>query len=115
MYFNRKLTIQKATRTVNSIWEWEAVFSTINTDIDAIVKLNKIAYDKMEQTQGAGLEYLKSSHKIRLEFWPEVKTGYKILDDKGFAYIIKYVHISRGFNGDDHNLLYCDVIEENVE
>ena len=115
MYFNRKLTIQKPTKTANSIWENEATFDETATNIDAIVKQNKLVLDRMEQTQGAGLEYLKSSHKIRLEFWPEIKKWYRIIDNNGVVYDVKFVHPSRGFNGDDHYLLYCDIIEENAE
>lgn len=57
------------------------------------------------------VEYIKTTHKIRLDFGPTINAWDKITDNTGVTYVAKLVLSTPWFDGvDDHLLVLCDVM-----
>lgn len=78
------------------------------TGIKCLLLLRQEQYNKWVSQQ---VEYIKTTHKIRLDIGPTVTEGDKIKDNEGVWYDVKLVMTTPGFDGnDDHLLVLCDII-----
>ena len=113
--FNRKISVRK--QKSNTFPNGEVIKERTKNqeNIPCLIMLNDAKYN---QTLGIAsrpnqMEYLKASHTIRLEFWPQIEKGNRIEDDKGQKYQVEFVYATPWFGGeDDHLLLYVETLNE---
>ncbi len=112
--FNATFTIKSFTKATNAIGEEVKTFATYKEGELWILKLNKTQINQSEVQGGAGLEYTRSTHKIRISKDNSVSKWYLLQDQYSTSFNVKYVHKARGFDWTfDHLLLFCDIISEN--
>jgi len=107
--FNRTLSVYPETVVVNNIGEREITWDTpSDTGIKCLLLLNKEKHDQYVNSQA---EYIKTSHKIRMEFGPTIVEGDKVKDENDIWYNVKFVTNATWFDGnDDHLLVLSDII-----
>lgn len=107
--FNRVIAVYPRVEAKNSIGEVETSWPTANaTGIKCLLLLKQEQYNKWIKEQ---VEYIKTTHKIRLDFGPTIVEGDKIKDEFNVWYDVKFVTPTPWFDGvDDHLLVLCDII-----
>lgn len=109
--FNRTISIYKLVKTENEIWEEIESWPTESQSwIKCLLLLNKQRYDAYISNE---VEYIKTTHKIRMDFWPEIEEWDKIQDNNWVWYTVKFADNAPGFDWvDDHLLVLVDKIEK---
>lgn len=107
--FNRVISIRERVENKNSIWEMEMTRPMASvSNIKCLLLLRSEQYNKWISEQ---IEYIKTSHKIRLDFGQTVIEWDKIQDNFSVWYDVKFVVSTPWFDGfDDHLLVLCDII-----
>lgn len=107
--FNRTIEVWPRVATKNSIGEEEMAWPVASiTGISCLLLLKQEQYNKWVREQ---VEYIKTTHKIRLDFGPTIVEGDKIKDNFDVWYDVKFVTPTPWFDGvDDHLLVLCDII-----
>lgn len=107
--FNRTIAVYPKVVAKNNIWEVETTWPTASaTGIKCLLLLKQEQYNKWIKEQ---VEYIKTTHKIRLDFGPTITEGDKIQDNDGVWYDVKFVTPTPWFDwNDDHLLVLCDII-----
>lgn len=107
--FNRTIAVYPEVETKNDIWEIEKTWPTVgDANIECLLLLNNQKYDQFVNN---AVEYLKTTHKVRLELWPTINVWDKIKDEFDVWYNVKFTNNAPWFGGiDDHLLLLVDVI-----
>ena len=107
--FNDEIDIYPLVQTTNDIWEnIETRPSVSQTGIKCFIILNNKKYDIYTENE---VEFVKSTHKVRLEIWPTINLWDKIKDENGIFYNVKYIRKAPWFKGeDDHLVLLVDII-----
>lgn len=107
--FNRTIAIYPRVETKNEIWENDMTWPTASeTGIKCLLLLRSEQYNKWISEQ---VEYIKTTHKVRMDFGPEITEWDKIQDNEGVWYDVKFVTPTPGFDwNDDHLLVLCDII-----
>lgn len=79
------------------------------SNIKCLLLLRAEQYNKWIREQ---VEYIKTTHKIRMDFGPTIAEWDKIQDNNGVWYDVKLVMSTPWFDGnDDHLLVLCDIIK----
>lgn len=107
--FNRTIAIYPVVENKNSIWEVEKTWPTASaTGIKCLLLLRSEKYNVFAENE---VEYIKTSHKVRLDFWPTINVWDKIKDEFDVWYNVKFVTSTPWFDwNDDHLLLLVDII-----
>ena len=111
--FNRTISVYPRVETKNGIWEMVMTRPTASaTGIKCLLLLGSTRWDylywKYINTQ---IEYIKTTHKIRMDNWPVIQEWDKIKDDNNVWYDIRFVSKAPWFGGiDDHLLVLCDIV-----
>jgi len=108
--FNAVIEVKQSTSGKNSIWEKTATFNTIATGIKCLLLRNsQKPYDMFAWNM---VEFVKTSHKARLEKGVVIKEWDVIEDANAVEYEVKFVELSPWFGGEpDHMLLFIDRIK----
>lgn len=108
--FNATITIKTKTPTKNAIWEDEWTYSVLASGIKCLLLRNsQKPYDLYAWNT---VEFIKTTHKARLEKGLVVKEWYLVEDGDGIEYEVKFVELSPWFWGEaDHMLLFIDRIK----
>lgn len=106
--FNRTIEVYPKVETKNKMWEVESSWPTASeTWIKCLLLINSFNTNKWIKTQ---INYIQTSHKIRMEFWPTISIWDRIKDWEK-TYEVKFVSTTPGFSGaDDHLLVLVDEI-----
>lgn len=107
--FNRTIAVYPIVEAKNSIWEMETTWPTAtSTGIKCLLLLKQQDYKKYASNQ---VEYIETTHKVRLDFGPTINVWDKIKDNNNVWYDVRFVHKTPWFDGiDDHLLLLVDII-----
>lgn len=107
--FNRTLEVYPLVESTNSIWEVEKTWPTASTTgIECLLLLRSEKYNAFASNE---VEYIKTTHKVRMDFWPIINVWDKIKDEFDVWYNVKFVHRTPWFDWvDDHLLLLVDII-----
>lgn len=107
--YNRTIAVYPKVTSKNAIGEVTTTWPTASTTgIKCLLLLRSEEYRKFVSTQ---VEYIKTTHKVRLDFGPTVNVGDKIKDNNNVLYDVRFVTRTPGFGGnDDHLLLLVDII-----
>ena len=117
--FNATIELQRAVKTKDSIWQDKEEFTFYATGIKCLLLRNKqVWYWHFTQD----VEYIKTSHKLRMELlfdwkWDvkiavDIQENDKVIDAVGREYEVKFVEQSPWFGGEpDHMLLFIDRIK----
>jgi len=104
--FNRKINIYKNTQVKSETWFVNNEYSLVASQIPCLLLKNNSKYSETIEDK---VEIIQTSHKIRLDFWVDVQEDYKVVDNLGVSYIIKFVENCPGFWwNDDHLILYAE-------
>ena len=104
--FNRIITIYSNTANKSGSWFVSDDYSIIADDIKCLILKNSNKYSEKIDDK---VEILQTTHKVRLNFWIDIKEDYKIVDNLQNSYIIKFVENCPGFWwSDDHLVLYVN-------
>lgn len=107
--FNRTIAVYPEVRATNDIWEVTKTWpTTSDTWIKCLLLLRSQQYNAFVSN---AVEYIKTTHKVRLDFWPTINVWDKIKDEFDVEYDVKFVTSTPWFDGsDDHLLLLVDII-----
>jgi len=107
--FNKTISVYAEVETQNDIWEVAKTWPTVTTTgIKCLLLLNNQRYDAFVENK---VEYIKTTHQVRLELWPTINIWDKIKDEDNLWYDVKFTNKAPWFGGvDDHLLLLVDVI-----
>ncbi len=107
--FNRTISVYPRVEAKDTIGAMTFTWPTASTTwISCLLLLKQENYNKWVSQQ---VEYIKTTHKIRLDFGPTITEGDKIKDDFNVWYDVKFVTSTPWFDGfDDHLLVLCDII-----
>ena len=104
--FNRKIDIYKNTQIKSDTWFVNNSYELVASKIPCLLLKNNNKY--LENIEDK-VQIIQTSHKIRLDFWVEVKEDYKVVDNLWISYIIKFVENCPWFGwNDDHLILYVE-------
>lgn len=111
--FNKTISVYPKVTSKNNIWEVETTWPTpTSTGIKCLLLLwyNKSDYAYWEYIENQ-FEYIKTTHKIRMDNWPIIKEWDKIKDNNNVWYNVRFVTNAPWFGGvDDHLLILVDII-----
>jgi len=107
---NRVISVYPRVLIKDEIGQMVETFPTASaTNVKCLILLRSQKYN---QFAGNEVEYLKSTHKVRLEIGPTISVADRIKDENNIEYNVKFVHIVPSLNwSDDHLLLLVDIIE----
>lgn len=112
--FNRIISVYPRVNAKNTMGEIETSWPTASaTWIKCLLLLGSTRGDylywKYIQNQ---IEYIKTTHKIRLDNGPTIKEWDQIKDNKDVIYEVRFVSPAPWFGGiDDHLLVLCDIVK----
>ena len=108
--FNATIELQRLTNVKDSIWQVQKTFVSYATGVKCLLLRNKkVAYGGFAENQ---VEYIKTTHKLRMETVYDVQEGDKVIDAVLREYEVKFVEQSPWFGGEpDHMLLFIDRIK----
>ena len=107
--FNRTIAVYPKVTSKNNIWEVETSWPTASaTGIKCLLLLKTENYKQFVNQQ---VEYIETTHKVRLDFGPTIEVWDKIKDNNNVWYDVRFVHKTPWFDWiDDHLLLLVDII-----
>lgn len=108
--FNATIELQRFAETKDAIWQVQKTFTSYATGIKCLLLRNKQKpYDNFAWWD---VEYIKTTHKLRMETLHDIQEGDKVIDAVSREYEVKFVEQSPWFWGEpDHMLLFIDRIK----
>lgn len=108
--FNRTISVYPRVETRDASGDVLMTWPTANaTGISCLLLLKEERPNQWVRDQVA---YIKTTHKIRLDFGPTIVEGDKIKDEFNVWYDVIFVTPTPWFDGnDDHLLVLCDIIK----
>ena len=108
--FNAVITIKQRTSSKNAIWEDTGAFTVLHEGVKCLLLRNsQKPYDMYAWNS---VEFIKTTHKARLEKWLTIKEWDVIEDANGIEYVVKFEELSPWFWGEaDHMLLFIDRVK----
>ena len=108
--FNAVISIEQRTAWKNAIGEDESTHNEIASGIKCLLLRNK--QKPYDQYAWSMVEFIKTSHKARLEKGVIINEKDVVVDADGVRYEVKFVELSPWFGGEaDHMLLFIDRIK----
>lgn len=106
--FNCVLDVYNPVEVRNDIWEVEKTFSLQQEWVKWLLFLNNKEYNAYIDSQ---VQYIKTTHKIRIDKYIDIDEWDKIIDDKWKSYTVVYTDLVPWFNwNNDHRLILANII-----